>query len=281
MKYIPVRVSEQIVINEFYSLFKVKYENGFSFSGESHNFWECMYVIEGGVCVSADERIYKLKRGEIVFHKPLELHKFYVDNPDGATLLIFSFTMTGEISKFFENKVFALSAEQTEIISLLLDYINLRIKSIRTPDRKMQHEEYLIPFKYIKNYSQMIQTYVYQLFLLISESNTEARVSSEYNASIFKDAVEYMNLNLCLTPSVLDIAKNCGVSESGLKRIFEKYAGIGVHKYFLKLKVKAAVKMLSSGISVTQTAKELGFSSQGYFSKVFKREMGVLPSQIK
>ena len=48
----PVR--EQIRITDMYSFFQMHFANGYEFSGETHNFWECLYVLNGEVCVSAD-----------------------------------------------------------------------------------------------------------------------------------------------------------------------------------------------------------------------------------
>jgi quercetin dioxygenase-like cupin family protein len=59
-------VNEQIQIEKFFSLFEIHYDNGFNFLGESHNFWECLYVLDGKVCVSGDERVYNLTKGEII-----------------------------------------------------------------------------------------------------------------------------------------------------------------------------------------------------------------------
>ena len=77
-----------------------------------------------------------------------------------------------------------------------------------------------------------------------------------------------------------EISKQVCISQAGLKRIFKKYSGFGIHKYFLKLKLKLAAEMLVSGVSVTDTAEKLSFSSQGYFTKAFHREIGVLPSSL-
>ena len=119
----PFKINEQIAISEMFSFFETYYENGYTFQGETHNFWECMYVINGRVCVSGDERVYNLSKGEIIFHKPMELHKFYVNDEKGAKLLIFSFSATGELTEFMKDKVFNLSFSQKEIIDALMKYI--------------------------------------------------------------------------------------------------------------------------------------------------------------
>lgn len=269
-------VKEQIRIDKFFSFFEVHYKDGFNFPGESHNFWECLYVMDGSVCVSGDERVYNLKAGEIIFHKPLEFHKFYINDTKGATLLIFSFSLEGNLSDYLRNKVFLLSEHQNSIVDSMLKY--LHEKAPRPEGSTINYQHYLTPFETIPTYSQMLTTYIYQLMLSLPHAAIISDVSTAPDALLFGKAVSYMNHQICSQPSVPEIAASCNISVAGLKRIFYKYAGIGVHKYLLTLKMKAAVELLESGYSVTETAEKLGFGSQAYFSAVFKREVGKNPS---
>ena len=103
MKFKPFKIEEILKITEFYSMFECNRPGGYNFSGETHDFWECVYVIDGNVCVTADDRVYNMKTGDFIFHKPLELHKLYVDKEKFAKLFIFSFSLSGILSSFFEN----------------------------------------------------------------------------------------------------------------------------------------------------------------------------------
>jgi len=267
-------IKEVIKIRNFYTFFSVHFKDGFNFYGESHNFWECLYVIDGKVCVSADEKVYNLSSGEIIFHKPLEMHKFYIDNKNGATLLIFSFDIEGSKSDYFKEKVFMLSPEQKNIIDSLLEYVD---KDLTFKISK----NYLEPFDSSDIYSQAVSTYIHQLFLFLLENENLSQNATDPHAIIYKKAVNYMKSMVSAQVSVEDVAKKCNISTSSLKRIFYKYSGLSIHKYFLTLKINTAANMLKNGESVTQVAQTLDFSSQGYFSKVFKRETGINPTQIK
>ncbi|MBQ7840963.1 MAG: helix-turn-helix transcriptional regulator [Lachnospiraceae bacterium] len=276
--WIPFPITEQIHISSMYSLFIEHFEKGYEFPGETHNFWECLYVLEGQVCVSADERVYNMSRGEIIFHKPLELHKFKVTQSQGATLLIFSFSAEGLLTTQFRDKVFCLTQSQNARISEFILYIK---ETVTSPELFNSHHDYLGPVTQIPTYGQMIVSYLYQLFLSLVDEGIIASASSAPDAVIFGNAIGYLNSNLHRQPTVLEIAKFCTVSEASLKRIFDKYAGISIHKYLLKLKIKAATEFLQDGESVCNVAERLGFSSQSYFSKAYKRETGISPSNIE
>ena len=274
-------INEIVKIKEIFSFFEQDCSKTYDFKGEQHNFWECLYVKKGMLCVSADERIYRLNENQMIFHKPMEYHKFYVDCTEGAKIFVFSFSLEGELTQFFKNKVFTLSKEQKQIIDALLDYAHKKLASVDIPPDTSLYEKYRYPFTTIKTYPQMLITYIYQLLLSLADNG---EVSDRYHtdeSDAFKKAVKYMNANVGKLLSVKKIANFCNVSDTTLKRIFARYTGIGIHKYFVQLKMKHAAELLQNGETVSRTAEKLGFSSQAYFSAAFKRETGTSPSYIR
>ena len=273
-------IAEQIRINEMFSCFIAHHDKTFEFPGETHNFWECVCVLEGSICVSADERIYNLSAGNIIFHKPMELHKFHVTENRDAYLFIFSFSAQGPLCKYFRDKVFTLSDEQQSMLTQMIQYMDKKLTQLNITVERNREDQYLQPFSKIPTYSQTVLTYLYQFMLSLADDSKIMCVSQSQDSLIFAQAVSYMNSRICDNPSVDEIADYVSLSATGLKRIFKYYTGMGVHKYFLMLKLKAATEMLSGGMPVTEVAQTLGFSSQGYFTNVFKRELGILPSSL-
>ena len=80
--------------------------------------------------------------------------------------------------------------------------------------------------------------------------------------------------------SISEIAIFCNVGTTFLKQTFQKYAGISVHKFYLRLKLRYAVELLKAGHNATEVSIKLVFCSQPYFSSAFKREFGYPPSTI-
>lgn len=277
--WMAYHIEEQIIINSLYSLFEMHYNDGYAFQGETHNFWECLYVIDGKVCVSGDERVYNLTRGNIVFHKPMEFHKFLIHGEVGADLLIFSFSAEGSLTSFLKNKVFALSESEKEIICRMLSYMRSEADNLSSSNSK--GIDYLESFVHSPAYFQTVSTYIQQLILHLSENGVVSSTSSAPDAVCFSRAISYLNSNIHRQPSISEIARFCNISEAGIKRIFEKFAGIGVHRYLIKLKMKTASELLQDGESVSSVAIKLGFNSQSYFSRAYKRETGRIPSNEK
>lgn len=273
MKQNVYPVKERIKITQINTFFRLPCEDNYEFSGESHNFWEMMYVIRGTLCVSADEKVYHLSPGQIIFHQPLELHKFHVTQKGGAEILVMSYLVEGRLRDFFREKVFLLNQEQQRILTELILYAEAH-----AAEDTHIYDRYLRAFQSEDLYSQKVSLSVQQLMLSLAENSSIAPLPDGEDSAVFTKAVQYMNDKIYESLSVEEIAAGLHVSVSALKRIFKKYAGLGVHKYFLKLKLKTAIELLGSGHSVTWVAGQLNFSSQGYFTNTFKREFGDTPS---
>ena len=98
---------------------------------------------------------------------------------------------------------------------------------------------------------------------------------------LFQDAVAYFNSHIDSNITSDELARYLCVSKATLSRCFRKYAGTGVHRYFLKLRVERATALLKEGLGVAETADRLGFGSPSYFSARYKQETGRCPSEVK
>lgn len=74
--------------------------------------------------------------------------------------------------------------------------------------------------------------------------------------------------------------KLAGISYSYYKQLFVKRFGVVPSKYLLNLRIKNASEMLDAGIySVGEVAEMTGFANIYYFSRCFKEQVGITPSE--
>ena len=255
-------VNELLHIDRIYSHFEKVYDPPYTFTGESHDFWECVYVMEGEICVSADESIYYMKEGEVVCHAPLEFHKWHVTGDKRVHLLILTFSLEGELQKSLNQKIVSIADKEKIILDLLIDHN-------RTSDHNSE------------DFLQILQNYIQLLLLNFAKDNSIHETATDFDSVIYKKAVCYMSDNIHRKISTEEIAKHCNVGTTFLKNIFKKYSGLSIHKYFLKMQMRNASELLDSGKSVTEVAEILGFCSQPYFSAAFKREFGYPPTEFR
>lgn len=98
---------------------------------------------------------------------------------------------------------------------------------------------------------------------------------------IIKPAVDYIHKNYAKKLiNVKNLSVACGISYDYLRKLFEQRFGVSPIKYINALKINRAKELLSSGLySVSEVAFSSGFSDLSHFSRFFKANVGVLPSE--
>ena len=82
--------------------------------------------------------------------------------------------------------------------------------------------------------------------------------------------------------SVDDIFRKIGISRVQLYRKVKALIGYNVNDYILTVRLQKAKFLLANeDLSISDVAFKVGFSSQGYFSTVFKSKFGVTPKSFK
>ncbi|EPC0894754.1 helix-turn-helix transcriptional regulator [Citrobacter freundii] len=126
--------------------------------------------------------------------------------------------------------------------------------------------------------------YEYTLLLGILMANNIAvenllqNISSE---TISEMAARLIMNDYCKTWNVSTLARGLHMSESTFKKKMHKEVG-SVCEFVNKLKVVESLKRLRRTTdSLTEIAADLGYCSSSYFTQVFYRHIGVLPSKIR
>ena len=101
-----------------------------------------------------------------------------------------------------------------------------------------------------------------------------SRSAQEYN-SIVTAMTERVYENIGLE----DIAAAENISVSYLKLLFKMYSGTTPKLYWSRLRCNEAIKLLQQGMTPTEVADRMNFSSPNYFSTFFKRVVGVPPKK--
>ena len=224
---------------------------------EVNNFcehWEMAIIIRGNATVTVGQKVYKIGSNAAVFFAPNEFHNLTAE--ENCEYILLQFTGAGELLDLLNNRVVCFEDE----ISLIERAVCL-ISDNQTPLNLKQGFTML------------------ELFLQLCCEKEELQDCTPKNAKLFTLAAEIMRRNINSNLSINDLAIKLDVSVSNLKRIFINVAGVGVHEYYMFLKIAKAKQYLNGGSSVTETADLTGFANQAHFSAAFKRVTGNSPKE--
>ena len=271
-------INDSLKITELLAFFELITKGGYNCAGENCDFWECVFLKKGELCLALNERVYYLQEGDIIFHQPSSFHKYHTERHQKAELFIFTFNFEGNYTEFFKDSVFTLNKYQTKNIMSLIEF--LREKMPMFTNEKDRTSEML---KFCKNklHFSILTNYITLLLLSIYDAPDITMETISEKAKIFKQAVNFMTNNLDSNVTISTLAKKCCTNTTALKKIFLEYADCSIHKYFLTLKINKAISLMADNIPICEISNSLGFSSQAYFCSAFKREMGLSPSDYK
>ena len=99
---------------------------------------------------------------------------------------------------------------------------------------------------------------------------------------VVRKAMAFLHEHYMEPISLKDAARYVGMSKEYLARCFHQEVGITLVTYLNRYRVHQAQALLQeSERSLTEIALDVGFSSSTYFSRVFRQETGMPPSQFK
>lgn len=93
--------------------------------------------------------------------------------------------------------------------------------------------------------------------------------------------IRYLENNLNRFIKTEEIAKECHMSESKLRKLFKQEKHITIQQYFLNLKIEAAKQLLDENKKLEEVSNLLGFSTSSNFSRTFKKIVGISPLEYK
>lgn len=282
---IPVPVGynyvKNIIKTEYiYSAFETDYGENFYFRGEFHPFWELVYVLSGSVAASGDDRVYYLDEGDIIFHKPMEFHRLWAVDNIKPHLFIMSFHLEGAYASELENGVYALNVEQKDKILDVLSY--LKKNSLYDDNNKERCVTYFLNNWQNPVVSQNVANRLEGFLLsMLGNKGLLKKEDSREEIKIYKKIISILSENIYRQISLDEIARQCNMSKSQIKKNFAANSYIGIHKYFIKLKIAESMKLMSQGHAINEISDMLDFATPNYFSTAFKRETGMSPLEYK
>lgn len=82
-------------------------------------------------------------------------------------------------------------------------------------------------------------------------------------------------------PSVEELSRAAMMSCTKLKNSFKEVYGMKLYEYYNRNRLRKAKKLIESGrCSIKEAGMRIGFSNLSHFSRAFRKEFGLLPSEL-
>ena len=264
-------IERRAFVQGFYTAFERNITDDFVFRGETHDFYEIVFILEGSAGVTAGANSFVLEGPSAILHPPMEFHSLRGISGKSASAVIFAFEASSVPP--YDSRRFILSKENIQSVERVLHLLRnaTQIKRLRVGEIIAGHE----------SEAQQALLEFEMLLLTLTENGSEDLRDGSAGARNYRRALRVIEENLHVPLDTATLARLSHMSPSLLKKTFSRYAGVGVMEYLRTRKVNAAIPRLRAGESVKDIAASLGFSDAGYFSTTFRRVTGHSPTYYR
>ena len=243
------------------NVFSARYKN-LSNLAHWHKEAEIIKIESGTAEIGINKEVFRAEKNDVFFVKKGDIHYITGFSDSIISILIFDSELAGGITSKYCLLSPKLSVDYD--LSSLIKTINSEMKT-----KKLFFKE--------KIYSY-IDICVAKIF-----ENEEIKEQDTGYSSIFphRDILEYIDNNFA-TVTFPDAVKKSGYCQAHFSRLFKKLTGKSFTDYVNYLRIEKAARMiLDKQGTITSAAYTCGFSSIRHFNRVFKKETGFCPKEIR
>lgn len=251
----------------FHADYMLPYQS--DFLSHWHENIEILCVTKGEIIVMSDSNVITASKGDIVFINSNNVHHIHTNEHESEyDCLIIDRKFCSDHGLDIDEIIFESLVSDSHIIH--------RFRGIKEEFcSKKVHHKIVIKSLVVDLLIQLYRNYRITETALSHRSSTEKK-------TIIKKAIKYIQDNYQSSITVGHIADEVGLSKYYFCRIFKEFTGTTTVNYINILRSEQAKKLLQEGTyRVEEVANLCGFENLSYFTKTYKKYMGVLPSHVK
>lgn len=207
--------------------------------------------------------------GNMVIYRPKEEQRYYYYGIDHTEVYWVHFTGNDVKNLLRKYNI----PDHTHVIhtGISLDYKKIYLRMIQELKLCKPH------------YEEVLAHHLELLLIMISRlRESKPRHKNTYLIDEMDHSVTYFHNNYNKPISIEEHAHRHGMSVSWFIRNFKEYTGTTPAQYILSLRISNAQSLLeSTSYNVTEIANIVGYDNPLYFSRLFKKQCGVSPSEFR
>ena len=283
-KFYMHKIANLINVQKIVTIHYQALEKNYIFPEEQHDFWEINYADKENVFVGIDGKKIELKQGEILFIKPNQPHFVESGNKE-PNVFIMSFYCRSESMNFFADKKLSVPENYRYLLQNIMSEAE---DTFALPDFDPHLNELKLKENPNLGGEQIIKNSIENLLIYLLRQAQNRQHSQEFFVSKIADSVELQDeIVRILTSKVYgkfqlsDLSNALHYGTTRLCTFFREKTGKSIYQTYLKLKIDEAKKLIRKNKSFAEISDLLCFDSISTFAFVFKKHVGMTPSEYR
>lgn len=232
--------------------------------------WQLLYVASGKAHFYFHGKEEIVPAGNMVLYRPKEEQRYYYYGIDQTEVYWVHFTGNNVTNILREYGI----PDDAHIIhtGTSLDYKRLFLQMIQ--ELKLCKEDYE---KVLVNYLELLLIMIHRILIANPKQSRKQHIMTEMDR-----AVRYFHENYHLPICIEKYAESLHMSTCWFIRNFKEYTGSTPAQYILSLRIaNAQILLESTTYNVTEIAAIVGYDNPLYFSRLFKKQVGMSPTEFR
>ncbi|GGG73877.1 AraC family transcriptional regulator [Paenibacillus radicis (ex Gao et al. 2016)] len=124
-----------------------------------------------------------------------------------------------------------------------------------------------------------LQSQLYSIASGFMQSVQKPREAEQDLLGYVEHTLQHMHDHYSDMIDIEELARSSGFSTGRFYQSFRRHTGLSPLKYMTKIRLDASLRLLAGGrTTITDTAHAVGYPDEYYFSRLFKKQMGMSPS---
>lgn len=281
-------VHEEVNINDNdildFSIGKISGERLLNQVVHCHSKLEISMVKSGKGVYHIGDRIYNIKKGDIMIINNIEPHGIVLDKGQKLTNLVIHFEpkFVWQEHNNFDSRYLQIFFDRSESFSHKLDNSNPATDRIRSLLGEMEDE-----FKHKDNeYELMIKVQLLNLLVLllrhygyVGKNNHEEHLSE---IRIINQVTDYIDSKFDQEIMLKDLAEIAHMTPTYFSTFFKKYNGLSPVDYIIRRRISRSMDyLLATDKTILEISGLCGFNNSANYNKMFKKVSAMTPSQFR
>lgn len=278
--YLKTEIPEVISVNSIITVHNIHMTASDDPMPDIHDFWEIVFVNRGTFKILLEGELKTIKEGECIIYSPLALH--IAAEKSEVDLKIITFDTDADFLKNISNKPMILSNRGKALLHETIDF-GAKCFSHHKSNPKYRG---MLPNPGTSKYEIQRIKKLLELVLLDLMDHYGTYQKEGYKnytnhlTKLASDFSDYLKHNIGKSITLEEMADFMSISVSQLSALSKKKFGLSPLSYFISLKIDAAKRLIrDSELNFTEISERLGFNTVHYFSALFKRRVGMTPSE--
>lgn len=244
--------------------------NHYRMRPKGSNEYILIYCVEGFGCVQINDTKHQLTPHSFYIIKADTPHCYFANEKNPWSIYWVHFK--GEFSHIFYEKFKNLNKGQC-----------VKIPFERNNAAEFEYIINLIGIKLSKDLFEYACILLYKTIgsFLYYPLRSKSKITNT-NESLIDEIKEYLNKNVAEKLTISMIANKFNKSKSSIFSLFKQSTGYSIIHYFNLIKVQHACELMNlTEMSSKEISYTLNFQDPLYFSRLFKKYMGVSPSEYR